>query len=323
MGASPTNPNQYFTPTFDASIPQPVATHFRQLYLAVNQHDLAIKMIHATAASTSTTVTNIINQNPAGTSPSGGSGSISSSIGAVNNQTGQTAYTLQATDNGAQVRLGDASPIAVVLNSTLIIPYFTTLSNEGPSLVTATPSTGLVNGVASIGIAAGSWVTIYFDGVNWEADSPGTSVGGVNQIIAGTNVTISPVGGTGAVTINATGGGGGGITRGALNTNTHGQWWVWSDGVIEQWGSVNVPATSLNETAAFVTFPTPFVTGLQSLVASVNGLPRSGSNDGATIQFFTPTLIGCSAMLQCNVPTGGGGATFDQAVTFYWRAIGV
>ena len=33
--------------------------------------------------------------------------------------------------------------------------------------------------------------------------------GGVTSIIAGTNVTISPVGGTGAVTINAAGGGGG------------------------------------------------------------------------------------------------------------------
>jgi hypothetical protein len=36
--------------------------------------------------------------------------------------------------------------------------------------------------------------------------------GGVTQIIAGTNVTISPAGGTGAVTINSTGGGGGGST---------------------------------------------------------------------------------------------------------------
>lgn len=36
--------------------------------------------------------------------------------------------------------------------------------------------------------------------------------GGVTQIIAGTNVTISPAGGTGAVTINSTGGGGGGVT---------------------------------------------------------------------------------------------------------------
>lgn len=47
-----------------------------------------------------------------------------------------------------------------------------------------------------------------------------SSAGGVTSIIAGTNITISPVGGTGAVTINAAGGGGGGgtVTRvGAAN----------------------------------------------------------------------------------------------------------
>ena len=44
---------------------------------------------------------------------------------------------------------------------------------------------------------------------------------GVSQIIAGTNVTISPTGGTGAVTINSTGGGGGG--SGTVNAGTTGQ----------------------------------------------------------------------------------------------------
>jgi hypothetical protein len=38
----------------------------------------------------------------------------------------------------------------------------------------------------------------------------GGGASGVSQIVAGTNVTISPAGGTGVVTINATGGGGGG-----------------------------------------------------------------------------------------------------------------
>jgi hypothetical protein len=37
---------------------------------------------------------------------------------------------------------------------------------------------------------------------------PSGSAGGVTQIIAGTNITISPTGGTGAVTINSTGGSG-------------------------------------------------------------------------------------------------------------------
>ena len=41
----------------------------------------------------------------------------------------------------------------------------------------------------------------------------GSGGGGVTSIIAGTNITISPIGGTGAVTINASGGGGGDVTE--------------------------------------------------------------------------------------------------------------
>ncbi len=44
------------------------------------------------------------------------------------------------------------------------------------------------------------------------------TTGGVTQIVAGTNVTISPVGGTGVVTINSTGGGGGGASLGLVYT---------------------------------------------------------------------------------------------------------
>ena len=52
---------------------------------------------------------------------------------------------------------------------------------------------------------------------NKTTDTMGTSainfvknnIGGVTQIVAGTNVTISPTGGTGVVTINSSGGGGG------------------------------------------------------------------------------------------------------------------
>ena len=41
------------------------------------------------------------------------------------------------------------------------------------------------------------------------ANIKGATASGVSQIVAGTNVTISPVGGTGVVTINSSGGGGG------------------------------------------------------------------------------------------------------------------
>jgi hypothetical protein len=44
-----------------------------------------------------------------------------------------------------------------------------------------------------------------YNGSAWVAVG---SAGAVSQIIAGTNITISPTGGTGAVTINSSGGGG-------------------------------------------------------------------------------------------------------------------
>lgn len=52
------------------------------------------------------------------------------------------------------------------------------------------------------------------DGVYINGTKISAGGNGVTQIIAGTNVTISPVGGTGAVTINASGGGGGGNVTG-------------------------------------------------------------------------------------------------------------
>lgn len=55
-GIPPADPNQYFTPTFGPDMPQEIATHFRQLYLASGQHDQAIKLVHTMASTTSTTI---------------------------------------------------------------------------------------------------------------------------------------------------------------------------------------------------------------------------------------------------------------------------
>lgn len=69
-------------------------------------------------------------------------------------------------------------------------------------------------------LSALSGATVDFTG----ATLIGFGSGGVNQIIAGTNVTISPSGGTGNVTINATGGGGGspGGSTGQVQFNNSG-----------------------------------------------------------------------------------------------------
>jgi hypothetical protein len=144
-------------------------------------------------------------------------------LGFVNLQTGVTAYTVQQSDAGEEIVLNDASPIAVTLNPAVLqVPWFTEISNQGAGTATITPQSGTINGGASLTLPGGSWVEVRFDGTNFWADSPGSTVGGVTQIVAGTNVTVSPVGGTGAVTVNAAGGGSGTITGVTAGTGLSG-----------------------------------------------------------------------------------------------------
>jgi hypothetical protein len=82
---------------------------------------------------------------------------------------------------------------------------------------TATPKIGITGPTAiqyATGLADNDLVNKYYVDNNGGGGSTG-----VMQIIAGTNVTISPTSGTGIVTINSSGGGGG-ITGPAVTTNT-------------------------------------------------------------------------------------------------------
>lgn len=86
---------------------------------------------------------------------------------------------------------------------------------------TAANVTGIVavanggTGTTTPSLVAGTNITITGSFPNQTIAASGAA-GAVTQIVAGTNVTISPAGGTGVVTINASGGGGGGTEIGAL-----------------------------------------------------------------------------------------------------------
>ena len=88
-------------------------------------------------------------------------------LGADNNQTGNTAYTVVSTDNGILLILNDASPVAVTLDSTLVRPYLLFITNFGAGAVTLTPSSGLVNGAASLVMKQHETLMAVFDGTNW------------------------------------------------------------------------------------------------------------------------------------------------------------
>jgi hypothetical protein len=93
---------------------------------------------------------------------------------------------------------------------------------------------------------------------------------GVTKIIAGTNVTISPVGGTGDVTINSTGGGGG--TPAGLDTQVQ-----FNDGGSDFGASANLTYTTGNQTLHSTTFSGTYVTASDFITA---GSYFRGSNIG-------------------------------------------
>lgn len=76
---------------------------------------------------------------------------------------------------------------------------------------------------------------------------------GVTSILAGTNITINPVGGVGAVTINASGGGGGAVVSELIQSLDT------VDLILNQWAVAddnnNWKSQSLNSTAGFVAEP--------------------------------------------------------------------
>ena len=223
-------------------------------------------------------------------------------LGFVNLQTGVTAYTVQQSDAGEEIVLNDASPIAVTINPAVLqVPWFTTISNQGAGAATITPQSGTINGGAALTLPGGSWVTVFFDGTNFWADSPGSTVGGVTQLLAGAGITLSPVGGTGVVTVTVIGATGS-YTSG---NNANGYWQKDPAGLIRQWGHVTAGVTG-----TVVTFPTAF-SNATSIEVNTTSLWSSGSIAFVSVESGSIT----TAQFQVAM-----GVTATQE--FNWYAIG-
>ena len=102
------------------------------------------------------------------------------------------AATAQAAANAAQVTANAADATA---NTALADAA---LAQGAAAAAAAAAATAQTTATAAAGVASGAAAGVAAIAASY-----------VSQIVAGTNVTISPAGGTGAVTINASGGGGG------------------------------------------------------------------------------------------------------------------
>ena len=96
---------------------------------------------------------------------------ILSGLGTVNDKTGVTTYTTQTSDAGALLILNDASPVAVTLNSVVTPPFALFITNFGAGLVTLTPTSGTINGGASLALLQNQSIWAVYTGTNWLTDA--------------------------------------------------------------------------------------------------------------------------------------------------------
>lgn len=146
----------------------------RNLWYSINDAQNAVPILKAQIdALTKTTAANTTAINTISSSETV-TPSSSSSIGFVNNQTGNTTYATTQADAGAFIILDDASPIAVTLTSdpSIQLPWETNFLNLGVGIATLTPATGTINGLASLTLPQNGYVTVSFDGTNFWLGPP-------------------------------------------------------------------------------------------------------------------------------------------------------
>ena len=200
-------------------------TAHRNAFQGILDLNQAVASLKSQLTSTTTTTTTATTTSTASTSS--GSETVvtntsTTTIGYVNDQSGVTAYTTVQSDYGKYIILDNASAIAVTLSvgsssPAITVPWFTSILNYGAGTATLTPITGTISydnnlAAASMPVPQGCVAVVVYDGTNFWAELVPNIGNVVTQIVAGTNVTISPTSGVGAVTVNSTGGGSGTIT---------------------------------------------------------------------------------------------------------------
>lgn len=86
-----------------------------------------------------------------------------------------------------------------------------------------------------------------------------------------------------------------------------------------QFGSGTANYNGTDYTTANVAFPDAFDT-IPKVTASPTSFPR-GVNTPMTTILSNKTVAGFTINFACAVPTGGGGATIDQQISFDWIAV--
>jgi hypothetical protein len=113
------------------------------------------------------------------TTGGGGTETITANVGGVNNQTGNTSYTIVAADFGSLIICDTSSPFALTLANVVGSPFYAVIENLGTGVVTCTPQSGTVNNVSSVELISQQSGLLYFDGADfWITTLPQYLLGG-------------------------------------------------------------------------------------------------------------------------------------------------
>lgn len=156
---------QYSGPKIDPSVPWEVSRHLQQIYQKLNNHTQAFGIQQQKIAGLkSSTTTNTTIETGGGSS--GGATSFLGQ-GLINDQSGETGYATAPSDSGILLILNDASPVAVSL-TTDAAPFYLFITNFGAGTATLAPSTGTINGGASLTLLQNQTVLAECDSTNWK-----------------------------------------------------------------------------------------------------------------------------------------------------------
>jgi hypothetical protein len=157
---------KYSGPVISPEVPWETRRHLQLLYQKFGNHTQAFQQVSSQIKAIKTgTATTIIEGG--GSTPIVPPSSNFLGQGLINDQTGQTSYSTQQGDNGILLILNDASAVAVTL-TTAASPFYLFLTNFGAGTVTLTPSTGTINGGASLSLLQNQAVLAACDSTNWE-----------------------------------------------------------------------------------------------------------------------------------------------------------
>lgn len=212
-------------------------------------------------------------------------------VGSPITTSGTLAPSLKSQNSGLFLA-GPASGVAAaptfrgIVNTDLIAAL-----QSPPAIGGTSPAAGAFSSLTDTGAAASSGTACLQIDTAGAIGNSGFACGssGVTQILAGTNITLSPAGGTGAVTINASGGM---VYPGAGVANSTGTAWGTSytvgtaaNNLVQLNGTAQLPAVSgaLLTNLPFMSLTTNGTSGAATLTGGVLNIPQYAGSGTSTI----------------------------------------